>query len=134
MDNKDWVEEAIKAWEAEDVNLLPGVTLEELRDYEKVLGFSFPQEFNTLYQKMNGFELMDYSMFCLWPLEKIWEEYSEGDERDFIAVCDYLINSHTIGFYKPDGCLYKSYDRAEPVSCSYRQLIEMVRKEDGRLF
>ena len=45
-------------------------------------------------------------MFTIYPIERIAEEYNESKNKIFIPFCDYLINSHQIGFNKEDKKIY----------------------------
>ena len=49
-------------------------------------------------------------MFTIYPLERIRTEYFDNQNINFIPFCDYLINSHQIGFSKLDSKIYTNYN------------------------
>src|ERR1044072_3588567 len=107
-----WINEAILTWKREGVALQSGALESYIAEIEQWLGFSFPNDFYEFYKAGNGFENSDMNkdMFYLWPLEVIWAEYQGNDDDEFIAFCDFMINSHQIGFIKNQPGIYKSYD------------------------
>ena len=131
-----WTEKVIEDWQANRTKLHPGLTLSEILSAEQILQFKFPPDFIELYQKVNGFRDLDWNehMFSFWPLEKIIDEYKADDDKDFIGFCDFLINSHSIGFSKDDFAIYKSYDRQQPIAATFKEAIVMINKSSGAIY
>ena len=140
-----WVDRAISTWRNEEIPLLPGVSMTYIAEVEQVLGFAFPSDFKELYTKVNGFadNAINPHMFSLWPLDTIYKQYLQaldGQElileeldEDFIAFCDFMVNSHTIGFDITKPGIYLSYDRRE-VAKSFSECIEMMNFEPALLY
>ena len=66
-----WTDQAIFIWTSKGIKLQVGISNDKISDFEKLLGFKFPQDFIDLYSKANGFEDFDWNehMFSLWSLE-----------------------------------------------------------------
>jgi hypothetical protein len=48
-------------------------------------------------------------MFSLWSLGRMLEEFKTLADINYIGFCDYLIHSHSVGFYKNCQGIYKNY-------------------------
>ena len=103
----------INNWHKERVSLNPPAVIDQIIDCEKVLDFAFPDDFKNFYSICNGFHdwVMDSKFLSLWPIEKIIEEHNSSS--DFISFCDFLVNSHQIGFIKSNTGIYKDYDQSK---------------------
>lgn len=99
---ENWIDETINGWKKTDVKMQSGIPIDYFIEFEKKLNFTFPDDFKKLYQKVNGFEYCDWNehMFSLWSLERILEEFQSDKNENYIGFCDYLIHSHSIGFFK----------------------------------
>jgi hypothetical protein len=124
----NWVDEAISFWTNSGIKLKAGFSLEGIRSFERQLDFQFPPDFVELYQRVNGFEDFDCNndMFSLWSLERILIEYRNDNDNNYIGFCDYLINSHSIGFFKSEPGVYKSYNQMKPIAKTFRETIELM--------
>lgn len=131
-----WTDLAIEHWKSKGIKLQAGATPEKIRDIESILGFQFPADFTKLYLKVNGFADSEWNegMFSLWPMEKIREEFHANGDTHYIAFCDYLINSHTIGYHKSDGLIYKDYRMVEPIANNFQEFIQLLNSNDDRLY
>jgi len=118
-----WTDQAIFIWTSKGIKLQVGISNDKISDFEKLLGFKFPQDFIDLYSKANGFEDFDWNehMFSLWSLERILKEYHEDGDTNYIGFCDFLINSHSIGFFKTDTGIFKSYDQTKPIGNTFKE-------------
>ena len=140
MDNTNqifsWTDQAIALWTEKGIKLQKGISVDSLHDFEKSLDFKFSQDFIDLYTKVNGFEDLDWNehMFSLWPLDRILKEYKEDGDTNYVGFCDYLINSHSIGFYKDDGRIYKYYNEPEAISDSFQNFILLLNSNDDMLY
>lgn len=105
------IEEILTQWENEKISQNPGVTSDLIAAIENIIGFKFPKEFKELYSQINGFANNDWreNMFSIWPLERILEEYSSSEDKNFVGFADFLINSHNIGFLKTQAGVFKTY-------------------------
>jgi SMI1 / KNR4 family (SUKH-1) len=131
-----WAEQAIDIWASKGIKLQNGISCEKISDFEKLLDFKFPQDFIELYSKANGFEDFDWNenMFSLWSLERILKEYQEGGDTNYIGFCDYLINSHSIGFFKTDNGIFKSYDPNQPIGNTFKEGIELINSNSDLIY
>jgi hypothetical protein len=131
-----WADEAIATWTNSCIKLQPGLSLEAIRSFEEQLDFQFPPDFIELYQRANGFEGFDWNkdMFSLWPLERILKEYREDNDDNYVGFCDYLINSHSIGFFKSEQGVYKSYSQMQPIAKTFREAIELININSDLLY
>lgn len=107
-------------WISQGVNVNAKASPDDLKHAEAALGFVFPDDFNQLYSKMNGFLDLDWQehMFSFWSLERIIEEYADNRDKNFIGFCDFLLASHFIGFKKDQPGVFKMYSnqsRAEDI-------------------
>jgi hypothetical protein len=131
-----WVNDAILTWQREGIKLRPGALETYIAEMEQWLSFTFPQDFYEFYKVVNGFERHESNqeMFSLWSLETLWEEYSGSKETEFIGFCDFMINSHQIGFIKDQPGIYKSYDYTEKVADSFKEFIELLNAGSDLLY
>ncbi len=106
------ITEIIDFWKNSNVKLNQGVELSEIIKLENYIDFKFPETFRLFYSNINGFKDSDWNehMFSIFPLERIKEEYEESSNNNFIPFCDYLINSHQIGFFRKTKGIYINYE------------------------
>jgi hypothetical protein len=131
-----WTDQAISHWVSKGIKLQEGAPEEKITLLENILSFKFPADFSELYIKVNGFADWDSNegMFSLWPLEKIFEEYHANGDINYIGFCDYLINSHTIGYDKTDGRIFKDYNTTQPIAETFRHFIQLLNSDDDLLY
>ncbi len=110
--NSSWAEPIIEKWKSLGIELNPGATIEKIAKAEKEVGIVFPRDFKELYVQVNGFVNWDWTptMFSLWPLERIVEEYLKAENLQFVGFCDWLINCLNIGFLKGEPEFLKTMD------------------------
>ena len=97
----------------------------------------------------DGFKEWDWrpNMFSIWPLQRIIDEYLEQRSKsattlpyrqeqseNFVGFCDYLINSHQIGFLKDRIGVYKSYDEFNPIAESFREILLLINKDADLIY
>jgi len=101
-----------------------------------LIAFIFPQDFVELYTKVNGFKDFGWNehMFSLWTLDTILKEYQREEDTNYVGFCDYLINSHSIGFYKDDGRIYKYYNEPEVIADNFRDFLLLLNSNDDLLY
>lgn len=46
---ENWIDETIKGWEKTDVKMQSGISIDFFLEFEKKLGFTFPNDFKELY-------------------------------------------------------------------------------------
>ena len=140
MDNSkqtlSWTDQVIDFWISKGIKLQNGISIDKIHDFEKLLDFKFPQDFIELYSKANGFEDFDWNehMFSLWSLDRILKEYQEDDDANYIGFCDFLINSHSIGFYKSDSRIYKYYNQPETITDNFQDFILLLNSNNDLLY
>jgi len=140
MDNSkqtlSWTDQAIATWTSKGIKLQSGCFADKIHDFEKLLDFTFPQDFIELYSKVNGFEDFECSehMFSLWSLDRIIKEYQEDGDTNYIGFCDFLINSHSIGFYKSDRRIYKCYNELEAIADNFQDFILLLNSNDDLIY
>lgn len=102
----------IEFWKSSNIKLNDGVKLTEITLLEKHIDFQFPDTFKQFYSEINGFKNSAWNehMFSIFPIEGIKEEFDFLKNKDFIPFCDYLINSHQIGFSKKAKGIYINYE------------------------
>ena len=132
----DWTETVIRQWQTEDIELNPGISVDELAHAEKILDFVFPDQFRELYLKVNGFHNNDWraNMFSLWPVDRIIEEYNSRADKNFIGFSDYLINIHQIGFVKDRKGVYKYLDRPEFIANTFEEGIHLINIDSELIY
>jgi hypothetical protein len=99
-------------------------------------GMVFPPAFLALYTQANGFKNRDWTeeMFSFWPIELIVEEYLQGTDPNFVGFCDYLFNSHTIGFLKNFEGIFKHYDLTKPIALSFEEGVELINGNSDLIY
>lgn len=98
--------------------------------------FQFPSDMKALYRVVNGFKDYDMdvsSMISIWPMERIREEYAASSEKSFVGFCDWLINSHGIGFFKGRKGIFKCYDEFNAIAETFREVIDMINSDSELL-
>ena len=131
-----WIDETISLWKSDNVRIQAGISAEQISFYEKQLAFEFPSDFIDMYLRVNGFEDFEWekNMFSLWSLDRILTEYHEGNTPDFIGFCDFLVNSHCIGFWKAKKGIFKSYDNAQPIASSFAEAIGLINANSELIY
>jgi len=128
-----WTNNVVDLWKTQNIKLGEGASSSTIEKTEQYLSVKFPESFRELYKKVNGFKEMDWNehMFCVWSLDRIIEEYNYKRYPDFIGFCDFLINSHWIGFVKDQSGVFKRYDlkgysNPEKIADNFEDAIEMI--------
>ena len=67
-------------------------------------------------------------------MERILKEYQEDDDNNYVGFCDYLINSHSIGFFKSEEGIYKSYSQIHPIAKTFREAIDLINTNSDLLY
>ena len=100
MDNNSTISDIVTTFRKAGIELNPGASKTAIEKLSKELDFEFPADFIELYTQVDGFKDFDWTegMFSVFPLSRIREEFNESVKKDFIPFCDYLINSHHLGF------------------------------------
>jgi hypothetical protein len=113
-----------------------GELTSEVQKTEALIGIRFPESFIGLYSKANGFADWDMNrnMFSVWPLKRIEEEYAINRDKNFVGFCDYLINSHSIGFRKTSAGIFKDYDEFNPITSTFEQGIELLNSDSDLIY
>jgi hypothetical protein len=143
------ISEIIEQWKVEKIQLNPPATLDAINWVEETVNYTFPADFKELYLIADGFKDWDWrpNMFSLWPLQRIIDEYLEELSRNtdkspyqdkhaknFVGFCDYLINSHQIGFFKNSIGVYKSYDEFNPIAQSFNEALQLINKDADLIY
>jgi hypothetical protein len=130
-----WVQGIKETWLSKLINFEAGASSEAIASTESVVGFQFPMEMTALYRVVDGFKDCAWTkgMISLWPMERIREEYARCRDKNFVGFCDYLINSHAVGFFKDRLGIYKSYDEFNSVADSFVQTIELINQDSDDL-
>lgn len=131
-----WTDHAISFWKSKAIQLQNGISVDKIADLEKLLDFKFPKDFIALYSKVNGFEDFEWNehLFSVWSVDRILKEYHEDGNSNYIGFCDFLINSHSIGFLKSAIGVYKSYDQTQPVAKSFEDLIFLINSNSDLIY
>ncbi len=75
-------------------------------------------------------------MFSIWSLDRIEEEYNTSTNEFFILFCDFMMNSHQIGFSRVENGVFINYENHklslnDKVSDIFTgALIEIVKDSD----
>jgi hypothetical protein len=112
IDNsKKSIDEIIQGWRHTDLKLNGPATADLISDTQKKIEYTFPDDFLNFYKILNGFKDWDVigETFCIWTLERITEEYEKSEDKNFVPSCDYLIDSHRLGYLKDEFGIYKDY-------------------------
>ena len=137
IDNTPWVQATRSLWLKRDLKLEPGVSIAEIEFTELEVGFQFPSDMKDLYRVVNGFKEWDMdadSMISIWPMERIREEYNASSDKNFVGFCDFLINSHAIGFCKDRNGIFKCYDAFNPISETFVQAIDLINTSSELIY
>jgi hypothetical protein len=131
-----WVQHTITHWKSASIKLNRGASQAVIEAVEWHVGLVFPPEVKAFYQAVNGFAEDEWTgeMIAVWSMERIRQEYGSWHTRDFVGFCDYLINSHAIGFCKDRPGIYKSYDLFNPIAESFRQAIELINAGANEIY
>ncbi|MEO6720181.1 MAG: SMI1/KNR4 family protein [Ferruginibacter sp.] len=131
-----WTDQIISNWTSSGIKLQGGASFENISEFEKSLDFKLPEDFIEVYSRVDGFEDLDWNenMFSLWSLDRILKEYKEDGDTNFIGFCDFLINSHSIGFYKSDRRIYKYYKEPEAIADNFKDFILLLDSNDNLLY
>lgn len=128
-----WTNKVVDLWRTQNLKIGKGVSLDIIDKAEQYLSIKFPESFKELYKKANGFSEMDWNehMFCVWSLERMTEEHDYKRHPDFVGFCDFLINSHWIGFVRDRPGIFKRYDLKgysdpEKIADSFEDAIDMI--------
>ncbi len=105
------LDKIIEHWRHTQLKLNDPATIDLINDTQQKISFHFPDDFTNFYLKVNGFKDLDMTneMFCVWTLERIVEEFEKSNNKNFTPFCDYLIDSHRIGYLKDNLEVYKDY-------------------------
>ncbi|MCW3075366.1 MAG: hypothetical protein JWP69_2435 [Flaviaesturariibacter sp.] len=127
---KKWAKSIVTLWRSQDIKIEKGASMQLLSKAEAYLEISFPEPFKTLYMEANGFKDMDWNehMFSFWSVERIIEEYDYKRHPNFVGFCDFLINSHWIGFVKNESGIYKRYDFEGPerIADNFEDAVDLI--------
>ena len=129
------IEQIINRWRAEGIQLQTGAADERIAILERLTSFTFSSSFKKFYGLVDGFANNDWTsgMFYIWPLENISKEWTISWDKEFIPFCDYLINSHQIGFSKVKPGLFKRYgidaEPEEPVCLEFYEVLNLISND-----
>lgn len=131
-----WVGKAIEQWEMDGVELNEGTSIETIRSAERILGITFPSQFQQLYVKVNGFKELDWieNVFSIWPIERMLEEYKESTNKNFIGFADYSLDVHQIGFVRGQEGVYKYCDNPEQFANTFEEAISLINSDDESIY
>jgi hypothetical protein len=134
-----WVQVTKSLWLSKGIKLEPGAKIEDIESTEAAVGVSFPLDMKELYKVVNGFENWDWTpgMISVWPMERIREEYLISDDKNFVGFCDFLINSHCIGFLKEQTGIHKRYDGHYPIDRiaeSFKETIGLINSDSDLIY
>ncbi|MBE8724662.1 SMI1/KNR4 family protein [Flavobacterium hungaricum] len=128
-------EKTIAIWSQTDLKLNEGISLDLISQMESKLDFKFPEDFKAFYQKVNGFVDFEWNkdMFSLWSLERIYEECKSDQNSNYIPFCDYLINSHAIGYMRnADGIFINTIN--EKICETFDEFIGLLSINSEKLY
>jgi SMI1 / KNR4 family (SUKH-1) len=131
-----WIETIVNQWIEEKIKLNLGVSIEQIEEAEKKIGFVFPAAFKTFYLRVNGFSNSDWNpnAFSVWSLEQIIEEYHVFPEPDFVAFCDFLMKSHHIGFVKGKTGIFKYYNAFEAIAETFEEGLMLINTDSELIY
>lgn len=137
----EWADSVCNLWKSQGLDISEGASLSIIENTEQRISFKFPEAFKELYKKVNGWNDMAWNehMFSIRPLDRIIEEYKYRRHPDFIGFCDYLINSHWIGFVRHKPGIFKRYDleghsNPEKIADRFEEAIEMINTNADTLY
>lgn len=133
---QNWANGVISHWISNKIKVQIGATLTEIHKTEGVIGIRFPESFVALYTVANGFTDWDMNknMISIWPLQRIEEEYAINRDKNFVGFCDYLINSHSIGFLKNSPGIFKEYDEFNPIAATFEEGVELINGDSDLIY
>ncbi len=135
---KSWIEAALGEWKDHEVKLNLPTNIASIEAIEAALDLQFPDDLKQLYLVVNGFEGHDWqkNMFSLWSVERIFDEYAQDDDKDFIGSADFLISSHFIGFVRGKEGIYKRYSNfsREFLTDSFMNAIMMINSDSKEIY
>lgn len=139
IDNsKKSIDELIQGWRHTDLKLNEPATADLISDTQKKIEYTFPDDFLIFYKKLNGFKDWNVigEMFCIWTLERITEEYEKSEDKNFIPFCDYLIDSHRIGYLKDEFGIYKDYydQKMHKIADTFEDTIRLILADSELLY
>lgn len=139
IDNsKKSIDEIIETWRHTDLKLNDPATEDLISDIQKKIEYTFPKDFLNFYKKINGFKDWDVigEMFSIWTLERIAEEYEKCDDKNFVPFCDYLIDSHRIGYLKDEFGVYKDYydQKMYKIADTFEDTIKLILTDSELLY
>ena len=136
--NQSWVQSVIRGWAAANIELRSGASAASINDIAQSICFPFPDDFIPLYLQMDGFDNWDWTptMFSIWPMERILEEYDPDDKNGFIGFCDYLVNCHSLGFSKRQSGIFKYYGTGAPelIASSFTEAIHLINTDTDIIY
>ena len=136
----NWANDTVDFWASKKLNLEQGVSTGDLEKTENFVDFIFPRSFKELYKKANGFKNWESNehLFSIWPVEKIIEEFNYGRHPEFIGFCDFLINSHWIGFMRGQQGIFKRWDTTNhpplKIADSFEEVIKMINSNSDEIY
>jgi hypothetical protein len=133
---RHWATSIVSFWLSANIKLEGAAALSEISEMEIGIGMRFPISFVELYKIANGFKDWDMNehMISIWPLDRIKEEYTQNKDKNFVGFCDYLINSHHIGFLKNSPGIFKEYDEFNPIASTFEEAIELINSGSDLIF
>jgi hypothetical protein len=135
-ENISYDSNVIETWRKEGLKLNNPASRESILTTQQKLEFIFPGDFYRFYTQVNGFRDYDMTgeMFSVWPLERIVEEYEKTGEINFIPFCDYLIDSHRIGYLKNRAGVYKDHDRVNMIADTFEATMTLIIRDSTLLY
>ncbi len=136
-DNEDnWISIQINFCKMSGVKLNSPATQEMITDTQNKLDYEFPSDFINFYRKANGFVEWDFigNMFSIWSLEKIVNEYSNGDDKNFIPFCDHSIDLYRIGYLKSDEGVYNDFNQEKSISKTFKDTLRLINEDSELLY
>ena len=140
MDNplniQTWVEGIFAFWKSQNIQLENGAPEITIAESENIVGIKFPQSLIELYKVVNGFKNWDWNenMFSIWPLQKIVDEYTASKDKNFVGFCDFLINSHCIGFLKNANGIFKDINPNLAIASTFEEAIELINSNSDLIY
>ncbi|HWK06589.1 MAG TPA: SMI1/KNR4 family protein [Puia sp.] len=131
-----WVEGTLAFWKSQNIQLENGASEIAIAESENIIGIKFPLSFIELYKVVNGFKDYDWdaNMFSIWPLQRIIKEYTASKDKTFIGFCDFLINSHCIGFLKNANGVFKDIDPSLAIASTFEEAIELINSNSDLIY
>jgi|NorSeaMetagenome_1021524.scaffolds.fasta_scaffold47927_2 hypothetical protein len=123
----------IKTWEKFGVDLNSNASQKEISDLETEINFQFPVNFKNLYLRVNGFDGIDlsFNLFSFCSLSRIKEEYNN---KDFIPICDFLISSHFLGYFKGQNGIYQEGNQFLKVCDNIEELVKLIEQDSELIY